>query len=194
MFPGESAYRAERAAFRATIEPLSRDDLEHGKTLCEEWAPRDVVGHILGIDAAPQEYVKALGRIGAGNQRIVERMRALDADELLDKLRRWEEHPAPLSLVASYGLLGDVAVHHQDVLRGLGLRRDVPPASARAILREGLILGGVTKLKDHRLVPTDTGRAIGRGRLVTGTAEAIGMWLAGRRSVEPELDFGPVEK
>ena len=190
MFPGERAYRAERKAFLATIESLSHDDLEHGPTLCEGWAPRDVVAHIIGIDSAPVEYVKALGRISSGNQRIVDGMRALDPDTLLERLRAWADKPAILSLTASYGLLGDLAVHHQDVLRGLGRSRDVPPESARAILREGVVLGGL-KLKDFKVVPTDTGRALGRGRVVRGTAEALGLWLAGRRSVEPELDFGP---
>ncbi len=189
MFPGEGAYRAERAAFLATIESLTPEELEHGTTLCEGWAPRDVVGHILGIDEAPAEYVKALGNVNKGNARIVERMRALDRDALLARLREWAAHPAVLSLMGSYGLLGDLAIHHQDVLRGLGRRREIPPASSRAMLREGIVLGPA-RLKDHRVVPTDTGRAIGRGQAVHGTAEQLGLWLCGRRAVEPELTFG----
>jgi uncharacterized protein (TIGR03083 family) len=189
MFPGEGAYRSERAAFLATIEALTPEEFEHGTTLCEGWAPRDVVGHILGIDAAPAEYVKAFGNVHKGNARIVERMRGLDRDALLTRLRAWAERPALLSLMGSYGLLGDLAIHHQDVLRGLGRRRDVPPASARAMLREGIVLGP-GRLKDHRVVPTDTGRAFGRGQVVRGTAEALGLWLCGRGSVEPELVFG----
>jgi uncharacterized protein (TIGR03083 family) len=190
MFPGERDYRAERAAFRATIESLSRDDFEHGTTLCEGWAPRDVAGHLLGIDEALPEYVRALGNVHKGNARIVERMRLLDSDALLERLRAWADKPAVTSVAASYALLGDLGVHHQDVLRGLGRSRDVPPAVSRAILREGLVLGA-KRLTDHRVLPTDTGRALGRGRVVRGTAEALGMWLCGRRSVEPELVFGP---
>ena len=189
MFPAEGAYRAERRAFLATIESLTPEEFEHGTTLCEGWAPRDVLSHLLGIDEAPAEYVKAFGNVGKGNARIVERMRGLSSDELRERARRWAEHPAPLSLMASFGLLGDVAVHHQDVLRGLGRHRDVPPASAKAILREGAVLGFL-RLKDHKVVPTDVGRALGRGRTVRGTAEALGMWLAGRDSVAPELVFG----
>ncbi len=190
MFPGERDYRAERQAFLATIESLTPDEFEHGKTLCTEWAPRDVVGHILGIDEAPLEYVKAFGNIGKGNARLVERFRALSRDELLDRLRRWAAKPAFLSLTASLGLFGDLAIHHQDVLRGLGKTRDVPPAAGRAMLREGLVLGGAKRLRTHRIVPTDTGRALGRGQVVRGTAEALGLWLAGRETVEAELVFG----
>lgn len=188
MFPGERDYRAERAAFLATIESLTEDEFEHGTTLCEGWAPRDVLGHLLGIDEAPAEYVKAFGHVGKGNAAIVDRMRARDRAELLANAREWAAKPALLSLVSSYGLLGDLGVHHQDVLRGLGRTRDVPPAIARAILREGLVLG-ITKLRSYRVAPTDTGRAVGVGQTVRGTAEQLGMWLAGRRSVEPELVF-----
>lgn len=192
MFPGEKDYRAERRALMATMESLTREELESGTTLCEGWAPRDILSHLIGIDQALGEYAKAGGLVNKANARIVERMRRLSSDELLAKGREWAEKPAWTSLVASYGLLGDVAIHHQDVLRGLGRHRDVPPGVAAAILREGTILG-IARLKDHRVVATDTGRKVGRGRVVRGTAEALGMWLAGRRSVESELVFGTAD-
>ncbi|HEX8003423.1 MAG TPA: maleylpyruvate isomerase family mycothiol-dependent enzyme [Mycobacteriales bacterium] len=189
MFPGEQDYRRERKAFLETLESLPPDEFEHGTTLCAEWAPRDVLAHVLGIDAAPAEYVKALGRIGAGNDRIVASMKSLSRDELLDRARRWADKPAFLSLVASYGLLQDLAVHHQDVLRGTGRSREVPEASAKAILREGLLFGAA-KLRRYRIVPTDHGRSMGRGQVVRGTAEQLGLWLTGRHSVAAELVFG----
>jgi uncharacterized protein (TIGR03083 family) len=189
MFPGERDYRAERAAFLATIESLTPAEFEHGTTLCEGWAPRDVLSHLVGIDEAPAEYLKAAGNITRANARIVERFRALDRDALLARAREWAARPAPLSLLGSYGLLGDLGIHHQDVLRGLGRSRAVPPPIGRAVLREGMLFG-FTKLKRYRIEPTDTGRAVGRGAVVQGTAEQLGMWLAGRRSVEPELVFG----
>lgn len=190
MFPGEKDYRAERRAVLATMESLTREEFESGTTLCEGWAPRDVLSHLIGIDEAVPEYVKAAGHVSKANERIVARMRALSSDDLLARARDWAARPATLSLVASYALLGDLATHHQDVIRGLGRHRDVPPAAARAILREGLVLGA-KKLKDHRIEATDTGRRIGRGRVVRGTAEALGLWLAGRRGIDAELVFGP---
>jgi len=189
MFPGEKDYRAERRAVMATLESLTREEFESGPTLCEGWAPRDVLAHLIGIDDKLPEYVKRLGLVSKANDAIVERMRALSTDELLARGREWAAKPALPSLMASYGLLGDVAVHHQDVLRGLGRHREVPRASARAILREGTILG-IRKLASYRVEATDTGRRIGRGQVVRGTAEALGMWLCGRRSVEDELVFG----
>jgi uncharacterized protein (TIGR03083 family) len=188
MFPGEKDYRAERRAFLATVESLTPEEFEHGTTLCAEWAPRDVLSHLLGIDEALPEYLKAAGNVNKGNARIVERMRGLTRDELLDRARDWAAKPAVTSLIASYGLLGDLAIHHQDVLRGQGRSREVPPPIGRAILREGTLFG-LKKLRRYRIEPTDTGRPRGRGPVVTGTAEALGMWLAGRRSVQPELTF-----
>lgn len=188
MFPAEKDFRAERRAVLATMEALTPEEFESGPTLCEGWAPRDVLGHLIGIDEAPSEYVKAGGNVHKANARLVERFRALSRDDLLARAHDWAHRPATLSLVASFGLLGDLGVHHQDVIRGLGRRRDVPPPIAKAILREGMILGA-PKLRRYRVEATDTGRKIGRGRVVRGTAEQLGMWLAGRRSVEPELVF-----
>ncbi|HEV2891833.1 MAG TPA: maleylpyruvate isomerase family mycothiol-dependent enzyme [Frankiaceae bacterium] len=189
MFPGEKDYRRERKAFVATMESLSADEFENGTTLCAEWAPRDVLAHLLGIDQAPAAYVKAFGNVNKGNARIVESMKGLSRAELLGRAARWAEKPALLSLTASYALLGDLATHHQDVLRGLGRSREVPEASARAILREGLVFGA-GRLRKYRIVPTDHGRAMGRGQVVRGTAEQLGLWLAGRHSVAAELVFG----
>ena len=189
MFPAENDYRAERRAFLATIESLTPDELEHGPTLCASWAPRDVLGHVLGVDEKITEYVRTGGNVHKANARLVERFRALDRDELLARAREWAASPALLSRMGSFGLLGDLAVHHQDVVRGLGRHRDVPEASARAILREGMVLGA-PKLRRYRVAPPDTGGAFGRGQVVRGTAEALGMWLGGRRAVEAELVFG----
>lgn len=192
MFPGEKDYRAERKALFATMESLTLDEFEHGKTLCTEWAPRDILAHLIGIDDAIPEYVKAFGNVSKGNEVIVARYKPMTAEQLLERGRDWAEKPAILSLMGAYGLLGDVSVHHQDVLRGLGRTREVPEASARAILREGLLFGA-KKLRKYRLVPTDFGRPLGRGQVVRGTTEQLGMWLAGRQTVAAELVFGAAE-
>lgn len=119
----------------------------------------------------------------------MERLRAWSREELLARGRALASSPRWGSRVTAVGMLGDNAVHHQDVLRGLGRTRMVPPASAGAILRTGVLLGG-RRLLEHRVTPTDGGRALGHGRPVSGTREALGMWLAGRDSVVAELRFG----
>jgi len=189
MLPGERALRQERAAMVATVSSLSDEEFQSGPTLCEGWAPRDVLAHVIGVDTEVGAYLRAGGRINTANEDVVGRGRSRSREELLVQGHRWAAQPAPLARLAAFGLLGDVAIHHQDVLRPLGRDYEVPPASRRAILREGMLLGA-RRLWTHRIEPVDGGMAIGRGRVVRGTMTALGLWLAGRRSVEDELYFG----
>jgi uncharacterized protein (TIGR03083 family) len=185
----ERALREERAAILETMAGLDEVDFERGTTLCAGWAPRDVLAHLVGIDLHRDEYARAFGHVNRANARIVARLRTLDRTDLVALADRWAAVPVLTSRVGAVGLLGDHAVHHQDILRGLGRNRVVPEASAAAILREGVILGG-RRLLTHRVEPTDGGRPLGRGRRVRGTREQLGMWLAGRRGIDRELDFG----
>jgi uncharacterized protein (TIGR03083 family) len=188
--PGERTLCDERAAFLSTVSELSPEEFESAPTLCDGWAPRDVLAHLVGIDDSPGVYLRAGGRVSAANARIVATARQQTRDELLERARTWVRSPAPHVRAAALFLLGDVAVHHSDVLRGLGRRHlEVPPKVARAILREGFVLGALRAAR-YRVVP-DGGRPIGLpGRpQVRGTAEALGMWLSGRDPVADELQF-----
>lgn len=185
-FPLEDAYRRERADFVATIESLDDEQFEHGETLCEGWAPRDVLAHLLGIDTMPDAYVRRRDRPRQRpHHRVV-------PGEVASRAHRSGSQvggqPALTARLGSAFFIGDLCVHHQDVLRPLGRSRDLDATRSAAILREGLVLGG-RKLLSHRLEPIDGGRPIGR-TTVKGTREALGLWLTGRRGIEPELEFG----
>jgi len=186
--PGLRDLQAERAAVIETMESLTDEEFESGPTLCEAWAPRDVLAHLMGLDTQLFEYVKAKGSINTANQAIVDKARPQSRERIMNRAHHWAKRPAPLVAASAYFFLGDTAVHHQDVLRGLGRTRDVPDAMRAAILREGMVLGGKTLLA-HKVAPTDGGRAIGRGPVVRGTSEALGLWLAGRKGLEDELEF-----
>lgn len=186
--PLETEFRAERAAIVETLESLSDADFEHAETLCAGWAPRDVLAHLLGIDADLDAYARAAGNMNRAHAEIVRRYRSFDRDELAVRARRWAAAPALTSRLAAGALLGDHAVHHQDVLRPLGMERAVPRAAAAAVYREGLVIGA-RKLLSYRVEPTDGGRAIGTGVRVHGTQVALGLWLAGRRGLLEELRF-----
>ena len=187
-FPAEADLRAERQAVIATMASLSDDEFESGTTLCSEWAPRDVLAHLMGIDSGMFEYVKAPGRIAKANAAIVAKARSMSRARIMHRAEHWAAKPAPLTRITAIFYLGDTAVHHQDVLRGTGRTRDVPDPCRAAILREGVVLGS-KKLLSFRVEPTDGGRAMGRGTVVRGTSEALGLWLAGRAGLEPELEF-----
>lgn len=189
-FPGEQALREERRQIVATLAALPDDQFNHGPTLCTDWTPRDILAHLLGTDADLAVYVKRLGNIPRANDEIVARYRELAPERLMELARDWASRPALTSRSSALFLLGDAAMHHQDILRGQGRNRRVPDPSANAILREALVvLGGARKLLRYRVEPTDGGVAMGRGETVRGTREALGMWLGGRTGIESDLEF-----
>jgi uncharacterized protein (TIGR03083 family) len=86
--------------------------------------------------------------------------------------------------------LTDGLIHHQDIRRPLGLLREVPEERVVPTLRTALFaptLRGVVRVRDVRLVATDVDWAFGRGPEVRGTAEALLMAVAGRRTAADEL-------
>jgi len=170
------------------MESLTDEEFESGPTLCEAWAPRDVLAHLMGLDTQLLEYLKAKGNIGAANQSIVDKARPQSRTRLMNRAHHWAKRPAPLVAGAAFFFLGDLGMHHQDVLRGLGRTRDIRDPIRAAILREGMVLGAKS-LTAHKVAPTDGGRAVGRGPVVRGTSEALGLWLAGRKGIDDELEF-----
>ncbi len=182
---------AERISLLDMIASLTNEEFESGRTLCAGWAPRDVLAHVIGADDTGL-YLRYAGRVKAANNTAVERSRSLPRDDLFARAQAWTSNPAPASKLIARYLIGDVAMHHQDVLRGLGRTREIPLVAAKAIFREGVVLSTGTKrnLLRHRVVPTTPGGvALGRGRTVRGTTEALGLWLAGRKGIEAELSF-----
>lgn len=187
--PGEAAMRCERNALVTTMESLTDEEFEHGRTLCAGWAPRDVLAHVMGVDQQFGVYLRAGGRVSRGNARVVSGSRGTSRQQLLAQARRWADQPGIRGRLLAFPTLGDLCMHHQDVLRGLGRSRQLPEYASAACLREGALLGA-SRLLQFRAVPTDGGRPLGRGREVRGTREALGLWLAGRPGLEAELTFG----
>jgi uncharacterized protein (TIGR03083 family) len=186
--PGEQDLLDERSAVLVTLASLTDDEFESGTTLCSEWSPRDVLAHLVGIDRALPEYLRAKGNVGRANAGIVAKARSQSRDELMGSAEGWATRPPLTTRSAALFLLGDTAVHHQDILRGLGRSREVPAACRAAILREGAVLGPHRLLR-YRVVPDDGGRPMGRGAIVRGSSEALGLWLTGRSAVERDLVF-----
>lgn len=40
--------RRERTRFLETVSELTDDEFDHAPTLCADWAPRDVLAHLIG--------------------------------------------------------------------------------------------------------------------------------------------------
>ncbi|XVQ08938.1 maleylpyruvate isomerase family mycothiol-dependent enzyme [Spirillospora sp. CA-255316] len=194
-FPLENELRAERFRLIETLEALPDEEFDSGTTLCAGWAPRDVLGHVIGIDYLLASYLPFGPRINDANQAQADRARRMSRDRLMEWARRRADGPGLTSRMGAAVLLGDLGIHHQDIVRGLNRKRDVPEAVATAIFREGLQLSLWLnrRVLRHRLVPTDGHRPVAlpgaRDAEVRGTREALGLWLAGRDSVSGELEF-----
>lgn len=189
-FPAEAAARRERAGFMATIEGLTDAEFSSAPTLCAGWAPRDVLAHVIGTDQA-SPYLRRGLRIDRVNATITDRSRHRSRADLTQAGHRWATKPSTFGRAVSLFLLGDLGIHHQDVLRGLERTRDVPEEVSAAIYRAGAVLSLRLnrRVLHHRLIPTP-GRPRGRGPTVSGPREALGMWLAGRDTAAAELVFG----
>lgn len=179
--------RSARQAFVDTVDGLTDEEFDDGTTLCAGWSPRDVLAHLIGTSRIGP-YLRAPWRLHRINAEIVAAGRRRPRAELIAEGRRWAQ--VPDRRLAGL-LLGDVAMHHQDVLRGLGRTREIPPAEAAAILAEGVNLT-VQKLQPtllrYRVVPTDgISRPRGRGTVVRGTTEALGLWLGGRNVSDVQI-------
>lgn len=190
--PYEDDLRRERARFMDTIESLSDEEFENGRTLCERWTPRDVLAHIVGTDRMLSYFEPSGLTVNRTNAKMARDAMALSRSELTKRGRQAASNPTFGGRAWAWLLTGDCVMHHQDVLRGLGRPHDLPAESERFIFREGTIWSWPSgaKLLRHRVIPVESGvKPRGRGRKVYGTTEALAMWLAGRKSVSDELEF-----
>ncbi len=175
--------RAARHAFVDTVDGLTDTEFNAGRTLCAGWSPRDVLAHLIGT-ADIGRYLRAPWRIHQINAAAVAAGRRQSRAELIAAGRAWAQIPGRADRTFARLLLGDVAMHHQDVLRGLGRSRELTPVEEAAIFSEGISLTLQKRqptLLRYRVEPSNgIGRPRGRGIPVRGTAEALGLWLGGR--------------
>ncbi|MFH8508192.1 maleylpyruvate isomerase family mycothiol-dependent enzyme [Streptomyces flaveolus] len=197
LLPLDNELRAERNRLLRTLDALPDEVFEAGPTLCAGWSPRDVLGHLIGVDHPLNSYRPWLC-LAAANDRQVRRVRHMSRHRLMAEAREWAKHPAWSSRLVSLIALGDLAVHHQDIVRGIGLDREIPPSVPSFILWDGAMLSSHSNLRifNYRVIPTDGHPPLGspgflRCTEVLGTREALGMWLSGRDAVIPELRFNP---
>ncbi|MFH8755953.1 hypothetical protein [Streptomyces atroolivaceus] len=194
-FPLEQELRAERHRLISTLDQLPGPVFESGLTLCTEWSPRDILAHLMAVDDAAATYLPYGPFVHAANRRQVERARRVPRSSLMARARAWADRPSLTSRIGAVVTLGDLAVHHQDIVRGLGLDRELAPAVPTFILWDGALLSLSTNLRilRFRIVPTDGYPALGAHSHnlpeARGSREALGMWLAGRESVAEELTF-----
>lgn len=184
-----TAERTDLADLLATLMPEQWE----GPSLCEGWRVRDVVAHVMSFDGVSPVgmFRRAIrGRIVHINQVGVDELALVSTDQLLDRLRA---HLRPQGLAATFGgrlALLDVTIHHQDIRRPLGLRREIPAERLRLVLDSSvrsLELPAWRIARGVHLTPSDLDWSHGSGPEVSGPAEAVLMAIAGRPCAVGEL-------
>jgi uncharacterized protein (TIGR03083 family) len=186
----------ERADIAVFLESLTPEQWE-ASSLCDRWRVRDVVGHLLvAYEISPGRMLWEVARSGFSPDEAIARVAIARASGVSTgglvsawktARRRWDR----LAGVAPpHGFFYDHFVHHQDMRRPLGAVRVVPPAKLIALLECVARYNGFRsrqRARGLRLVATDVDWSHGDGPLVTGTAEALLLALAGRPVACAEL-------
>ncbi len=148
------------AAFLGTLSPPQWQ----APTLCADWQVRDVVAHVIGYDELALRGLLALAlqgkfRSSRINAAALARYGTCSPEQLLALLRA---HLQPRGLLAALGgrpALVEGVIHHQDIRRGLGMPRAIPPPRLLIALRWALIgadIGGLWRIRGVRVVATGT--------------------------------------
>jgi uncharacterized protein (TIGR03083 family) len=183
---------AERRRIHRTLKDLT-DDQWAVPSLCEGWAVRDVVGHILyGNELKLWTLPWKLARFGfssdrSGKHYSAERAKGQTPQQLVvdfDARNPWagtcKVFPARLTLL-----------HHQDIRRPLDRPRDIPEERLVAVLdatpQLGSVFGAKRRTKNLRFEATDVDWSWGTGPAVSGPAEALFMAMLGRTAAAQDL-------
>lgn len=188
----------ERRALAATLADLPPEQWLTA-SLCPGWTVKDVAAHVisnpqLGWAQLPPMMVRNLGR-GYNTMifREVKRLgaRATPASVLADFATYGEarRHVPVTTLVEP---LIDSLVHHQDIVRPLGLRHEMDPGAAAVAADRcralAFLMGSRRVVRGTRMVATDVDWARGRGRTLRGPMQELLMVCAGRARVAEALE------
>ena len=192
-----------RKDFADLLDSLSEEQL-NGNTLCAGWTPMDVAGHVvsfveLGLPAMMFSMAKAGFNVDKAWKANATKYKAMGRDAISAALREKAGKSAPIPSFSAGISFMDVAVHTQDVRRGLGLEGSLDEDVLRASLdwvtthKQRKTHVDPKDIEGLRLEATDMDWSWGEGALVSGPAEAILMGI-NRRDVSAELTGDGVAK
>jgi len=184
----------ERAAIADTLTTLNAAQWAQ-PSLCGGWSVRETAAHIvLGAEQTTPHFLRRMAangfRFNTMMDRDAQRTGALAPDELIARLRArlttTNKPPAP-----AMTMLGEVAVHSDDIRRPLGLQHDSGPDVLIALLEmyknASFPVGTKKRIDGLRLVATDVGWSHGTGPEVSGAAMPMVMVMTGRAAGLDEL-------
>lgn len=194
---------AERRALAATLADLTPEQWQ-ADSLCAGWTVQDVAAHVIshpqiGWAQMPAMVARNLGHsYNAMIFREVKRMGASSTREsILADYAAFDGSTRKVPTTTVLEPLMDCLVHHQDITRPLGLRRDMDPEAAAAAAdraRTLAFLSGTRKLvKGCRMVATDVDWVRGSGPTITGPVQELLMVCMGRARVATEISGDGLE-
>lgn len=186
----------ERHRAADLIASLSAEQLAT-PSLCTGWTVHDVAAHLLMplVTSIPRVAVAMLSSrfdFDRANVKLTAAVAARSDAEIVAGLRARANHPFKPPGLGYEAPLTDLLVHQQDIRRPLGLPARLEPDRLRVALdllfgRAGNSLRGGRQYPELRWEATDLDWSRGSGIVVSGTAEALLMALAGRSVVLAEL-------
>lgn len=179
----------ERAALAATLRTLTPQQWAH-ESLCTGWSVQDVAAHVISNPQIGWRQLPAVladaARLGYNEAifRDVRRRGQQPREQIVADFERWATSTRHVPTTTSVETLVDALVHHQDIVRPLGLHHDPDPTAAsvaadRCRLLAGL-LGSRRVVRGVRMVATDTDWARGSGPVVEAAMVELLMLCAGR--------------
>lgn len=186
----------ERQALAATLRALTPEQWEHD-SLCAGWTVKDVAAHVitthpqLGLRGTLGVFGRNLGR-GYNSMIFRETKRASAQRSTNDILRDFETYATSrrkVPTVTTVEPMIDAIVHHQDIVRPLGLQHDPDPEAAAVaadrLRRIAWLMGTRKLLRGVRMVATDVDWDRGKGDVVEGPMSELMMLCAGRPAELP---------
>lgn len=187
----------ERRVLAATMAGLTTEQ-QRAPSLCAQWSVHDVVAHLVvplevGMLRFAAAMLAARGSFDRANDQLTRRQARVPFDELVGVLDSKAASRFTPPGAGPEAPLTDLLVHGLDVRWPLGLPRDVPPDRLRTSLTflttpgAGHVVASGT-LTGLRLEAADLGWTHGSGPLVSGSAEALLLAVAGRPAALDHLD------
>lgn len=187
----------ERRSLAATLAGLDDEQWDQ-PSLCEGWTVKEVAAHVIahpqiGWAQMPGMVARNLGHgYNAMIFREVKRLGERSTREsILADFQTYDSSTRKVPTTTPVEPLIDALVHHQDILRPLGLRHEMAPEAAAVAADRSRTLaflsGSRAVVKGTRMVATDIDWSRGRGPTLTGPVQELLMVCMGRGRVAEGL-------
>lgn len=186
---------AERLRIRELLRGLSPPQWET-PSLCRTWAVRDVAAHLISNpQLRPRDALRLVGQMWRGYDEALRldalRRGSAPIEAILEQWERFatvRRHPF---ITTKYEPLIDALVHHQDMVRPLGIEVAMPPASVLTVIdrarKLASLMGGAALVRSVRMVATDADWSAGKGPVLRGPIGELLLVSCGRPAARGRL-------